>query len=246
MAVLLPDTGKSMATVERFSAGNRLLQALSSSDLELLAPNLMPVVLRVKQDLEQPNRRIGEIYFPDTGFASVVALHREGARVEVGVIGREGVSGIAVLLGNESSPHHTYVQIAGRGLRIAASDLRDAMKASPSLQILLHKYVQAFMVQTAHTAVANARATLPQRLARWLLMAHDRVPADKVPLTHEFLSLMMGVRRAGVTEALHELARQNLARTGRGEITVLNRKGIEKLAGAFYGAPEAEYRRLLG
>jgi CRP-like cAMP-binding protein len=238
--------GKSMATVARFSPGNRLLQALSSSDLELLAPHLMPVVLRLNQDLEQPNRRVGEIYFPDTGIASVVALHPAGARVEIGVIGCEGVSGIAVLLGNQSSPHHTYIQMAGRGLRIAAGDLRNAMKASPSLQVLLHKYVQAFMIQTAHTAVANARATLPQRLARWLLMAHDRVSADRLLLTHEFLSLMMGVRRAGVTEALHELARQNLARNRRGEITILNRKGIEKLAGAFYGAPEAEYRRLLG
>jgi CRP-like cAMP-binding protein len=109
---------------------------------------------------------------------------------------------------------------------------------------VLMRYVQAFMVQTAHTAIANARGTLTERLTRWLLMAHDRVPADKLALTHEFLSLMLAVRRPGVTEALQSLEDRNLIACGWREITVLNRKGLEKLAGHFYGIPEAEYRRL--
>jgi CRP-like cAMP-binding protein len=234
-----------MPAVPQFSPGNRILQALSVSDFELLAPQLMPVLLHLGQDLEEPNKRIAGVYFPDSGVASVIALHPDGTRVEIGVVGPEGVTGMAVLLGNERSPHATTVQIAGRGLRIAARDLRNAMTRSPSLQTLLHKYVQAFLVQTAQTAVANARATLPQRLARWLLMAHDRVSADKLPLTHKLLALMMGVRRAGVTEALHELARLKLTSASRGEIILLNRKGLEKLAGNFYGVPEAEYGRLL-
>ena len=234
-----------MATVSRFSPGNRLLQTLSSSDIELLAPHLMTVVLRVPQDMEWPNRSIREVYFPDTGIASVVAINPDGKQVEVGVIGSEGMSGAAVILGNERSPHSTYVQIAGRGMRISAGDLRDAMAASASLRALLLRYVQTFMMQTAHTAIANACASLPQRLARWLLMAHDRVAADKVALTHEFLSLMMGVRRAGVTEALRELGRLKLTKTTRGEITILNRRGVEKVAGSYYGAPEAEYGRLI-
>jgi len=186
-----------MATVARFSPGNRLLQALSSSDIELLAPHLLTVVLRVPRDLEMPNRCIRDVYFPDTGVASVVALNPDGRRVEVGVIGPEGMSGTAVILGTERSPNSTYIQIAGRGMSISTGNLRDAMVASTSLRALLFRYVQAFLIQTAHTAVANARATLPQRLARWLLMAHDRVTYDKLPLTHEFLSLIMGVRRAG-------------------------------------------------
>ena len=235
-----------MRTVGRFSTGNKLLEALSPSDFEMLAPHLMPVVLRLKQELEQPNKRIVSVYFPDNGIVSVVALHPDHTRVEIGVIGGEGVSSTAVLLGNESSPHSTYVQIAGRGMRISAVNLRTTMQQSPSLQTLLHKYVQTFLVQTAHTAISNARATLPQRLARWLLMAHDRVLSDKLLLTHEFLSLMMGVRRAGVTEALHELARQKLIKASRGQITIFNRNGLEKLAGDFYGVPEAEYRRLIG
>lgn len=235
-----------MATVARISTGNQLLRALSSSDFELLAPHLAAVVLRMRQELERPNKRIDDIYFPDSGFASVLATHPDGTQVEIGIVGCEGVTGVAVLLGNEDSPHETYIQVAGRGMRIAATDLRSAMEASPSLQTLLHKYVQAFMVQSAHTAVANARATLPERLARWLLMANDRLATDKLPITHEFLALMMGVRRAGVTEALHELARQKLTKASRGEVTILNRKGLEKRARDFYGVPEDEYRRLLG
>src|ERR1044072_2561501 len=163
-----------MATVARFSPGNRLLQALSSSDIELLAPHLMTVVLRVPHDLERPNRTIGDVYFPDTGIASVVALNPDGKRVEVGGIGSEGMSGSAVILGNEQSTHSAYIQIAGRGMRISADNLRESMGGSASLRALLLLYVQTFLMQTAHTAAANARATLPQRLARWLLMRHHR------------------------------------------------------------------------
>ena len=120
------------------------------------------------------------------------------------------------------------------------------MNASGALHALLLKYVQVFMVQTAHTAIANARARIDQRLARWILMAHDRTGDDTLPLTHEFLALMLGVRRAGVTEALQSLKRQKMIHTGRNEIMVLNRKLIERVAGNSYGVPEKEYRRLIG
>jgi CRP-like cAMP-binding protein len=171
--------------------------------------------------LEEPNKSIREVYFPDTGVASVVAINPDGTKVEAGVIGCEGMTGVAVVLGDKQSPHSTYIQVAGRGMRISTGDLRSAMQMSGTLRSLLLRYVQTFAVQTAHTAIANARATLSQRLARWLLMAHDRVAHDKVPLTHEFLSLMMGVRRAGVTEALHELTRRKLTKATRGEISIL-------------------------
>jgi CRP-like cAMP-binding protein len=140
--------------------------------------------------------------------------------------GCEGMSGTSVVLGNDRSPHETYMQVEGEGQRITATNLREAMKASDSLREVLLRYVQVFMVQTAHTAIANARGRLDARLARWLLMAHDRVRDNTLPLTHEFLSLMLGARRAGVTEALHSLARQNFITAGRGEVIVLNRKGL--------------------
>jgi CRP-like cAMP-binding protein len=124
--------------------------------------------------------------------------------------------------------------------------MRKAMRASGSLHSMLLKYVQVFMAQTTHTAIANARAQINRRLARWILMAHDRIGNKTLPLTHEFLSLMLGVRRPGVTEALQNLNQQKLIENGRSKIVVLNRDGIEKLAGNFYGVPEKEYRRLIG
>src|SRR4029077_4267580 len=132
------------------------------------------------------------------------------------------------------------------GKCIPAAELRDATRKSLSLRDSLLKYVQAFGVQTAHTAIANAQARMDIRLARWLLMAHDRIGDDMLPLTHEFLSLMLGVRRPGVTEALNALRKQELISYKRGDITVRNRKGLERTAGEAYGIPEAEYRRLIG
>jgi CRP-like cAMP-binding protein len=225
---------------------NLLLASLSSVDLELLLPCLEPVVLALRYVLEKPDKRVDAVYFPESGFASVVAGRAKQAEVEVGLIGREGMTGLTIVLGNHSSPHSTYMQAGGQGQRIKTVELRKAMQESPSLQASLLKYVQVFMVQTAHTAIANARAKLDERLARWILMAHDRLDGTSLPLTHEFLALMLGVRRAGVTEALHALESRKLIRAARGEITVLDRKGIERTAGASYGVPETEYRRLIG
>jgi CRP-like cAMP-binding protein len=225
---------------------NRLLSSLSSADFRLLQPDLEPVTLALRHVLERPDRRIDAVYFPEAGFASVVAVQADDNKVEVGLIGREGMTGLPILLGNHRSPHSTYMQSAGRGQRITAVKLRRAMQASASLQGFLLKYVQAFMTQTAQTAIANARTKLDQRLARWLLMAHDRLDGDRLPITHEFLSLMLGVRRAGVTEALHALVTEKLIHAARSEIVVLDRKGLERRAGESYGTPEAELRRLLG
>ena len=223
---------------------NRLLAALSSADLNLLRPYLTPVALKLRQDLEKPNRPIKDVYFIETGIASVVAV-QNGKLVEVGLIGCEGMSGTSVVLGGHSSPHSTYLQVAGDGQHISADALCKVLEASRTLHIMLLKFVQVFMVQTAHTAIANAQAKIEQRLARWILMAHDRVSGNVLLLTHEFLSLMLAVRRAGVTEALQSLSKQRLIKTAIGEIVVLKRKGIERVAGALYGVPEAEYRRLI-
>jgi CRP-like cAMP-binding protein len=198
------------------------------------------------KDMERPNRQIETVYFMEAGIASVVAVQSDETRVEVGLIGREGMSGIAVVLGGDQSPHSTYIQVAGEAQRITINELRKAMRASEALHGLLLKFAHAFMVQTAQTAIANARAHIDQRLARWILMAHDRTGNTDLPLTHEFLALMLGVRRAGVTEALQSLKRKKLIDTGRNQIMMLSRKGIERAAGHSYGLPEKEYRRLIG
>ena len=225
---------------------NRLLAALSPADLALLQPHLRFLVVAVRHEIERPNRRIDTVYFMDAGIASVVAVQDEETQVEVGLIGPEGMSGTAVVLGGDQTPYSTYIQVAGEAQWINADELRGAMKTSDSLRTLFLKYVQVFMVQTSHTAIANARAQIDRRLARWILMAHDRTGDNMLPLTHEFLSLMLGVRRPGVTEALQSLKLRKLIETGRNQITVLNRNGIEKMAGNFYGVPEGEYRRLIG
>jgi CRP-like cAMP-binding protein len=204
----------------------------------------MPVKLR--HVCEEPNRTIRHVYFMEEGIASVVAVSKDDKQIEVGVIGPEGMTGIAVVMGNHRSPHSTYIQAAGQAQRITVPNLRGAMEASDTLQPILLRFAQVFMTQTAHTAIANGRATVEERLARWILMAHDRLEGDELPLTHEFLSLMLGVRRAGVTTAVHDLQSKGLIRAQRGKITIIDRDGVEKFAGAYYGTPEAEWQRLMG
>jgi CRP-like cAMP-binding protein len=225
---------------------NRLLASLAPTDLALLQPHLRSLEVAVRHEIERPNRKIVDVYLMNAGIASVVAVQPDETQIEVGLVGPEGMTGTAVVLDGDQSPHSTYIQVAGEAQSIKADELRKAMRASDSLRTVLLKYVQVFMAQTTHTAIANARAQINRRLARWILMAHDRTGKKTLPLTHEFLALMLGVRRPGVTETLQSLKRQKLIETGRNQIVVLNRNGIEKLAGYFYGVPEKEYRRLIG
>jgi CRP-like cAMP-binding protein len=234
-----------MASASYFANGNRLLRSLSASDRELLEPNLTPVSLRLRQDLERPNKPIELVIFPENAVASVVAVPMRDVEVEVGIIGCEGMSGTAIVAASDRSPHSTYIQVAGKARQISARNLTRALAESRTLRPQLVKFVHAFSIQAAHTAVANARARLDIRLARWLLMAHDRVPGNRLALTHELLSVMLASRRAGVTEALQTLRDQKLISARRGEITILDRKRLEKTADKFYGVPESEYRRIL-
>ena len=225
---------------------NQLLALLSPQDLALLAPHLEHKEFAVRYIIEEPGRAIRHVYFVERGFASMVANGISGREVEVGLIGREGMTGTAVVLGSDRSPHATYIQLAGGGYRLTAAALRTTMAASNSLRGLLLNYAHILMVQTAQTALANGRAKLEERLARWILMGRDRINGDALHLTHEFLSIMLGVRRAGVTEALHILEGRGLIGADRGNVHVVDRKGLEKVAGGTYGVPEAEYRRLIG
>ena len=222
---------------------NQLLGALSADDLALLTPLLTPVDLALRAELERPNRPIKNVFFPEAGMVSVVANGARKKQLEVGIIGREGMTGLMVVLGNDRSPYSTYIQIAGSGQRMTSDDLRSAMQRSPTLAGILFRYVQAFMIQTTQTAISNGSAKLEERLARWLLMAHDRVDGDELPLIHDFLALMLGVRRPGVTVAINSLEQQGLIRANRGIITVLDREGLKEVANDSYGVPEAEYKR---
>lgn len=224
---------------------NELLSLLSFDDLSLIEARLERVTLDVGRTLELPHQPIESVYFLDEGIASIVAVDRKGAKIEVGLVGREGMTGLAVVFGDDRSPNETFMQTKGTAHRLAARELRSAIDASRSLERVFLHFAQAFATQISQTAVANGRSTLEVRLARWLLMAHDRLIGDELPLTHELLATMLGVRRPGVTVALQLLEQKGLICTHRGAVTVVDRDGLLEKANGAYGLPEAELRRLM-
>jgi CRP-like cAMP-binding protein len=224
---------------------NHILSSLSPEDRAFLRPDLEEVDLKVRQELEHPDREIDYAYFIEAGIAAVLLVSGKD-RIALGLIGCEGTSGIVLFLGNSQSPHSTGMLTDGRAFRISAASLQAAMDQRPELKRLLLRYSLAFYNQAAHTALSNTFTMLGQRVARWVLMTHDRFAGDEIPLTHETISYMLGARRAGITEALNALQTQNLIRVTRGSVLILDRKGIEAVAGQYYGIPEKEFVRLVG
>ena len=220
--------------------GNRILSRLSRADLALLRPHLEPVDLPLLMPLEEADRRIDTVYFIDNGFASVVADGPGKRDIEVGIIGREGITGLAVVLGTNRARHNTYIQVAGAGQRMSVSKLRRAMAESTGLRQLLLRCVNAFLIQTTETALANGRSKNEERLARWLLMADDRVDGGKLPLTHKLLAIMLGVQRTAVTATVQALEREGLIKAGLRVITILDREGLVRFSNGAYVAPDTQ------
>jgi CRP-like cAMP-binding protein len=226
------------------STPNRLLASLSPADSELLAPHLKPIEFKVRHVFFKPNAPIEVVVFPESGFASVVAITEKGHSLEVGIIGREGVIGVPVIFGQTLTPYDSYAQVAGAGFEIKANILWNAMQQSWPIADVLLKFAYTFLIQVTHSALALSRFSIEQRLARWLLMAQDRVDSDEVPLTHEFLSMMLGTRRASVTDALHLLEGHEIISTKRSCISILDRLRLEEIAADCYGLPESELARV--
>src|SRR5215210_609797 len=242
---LAPMRERAMTQLQQTSVHNRLLSGLTPEDFGLLQPHLEPVPLDLRQWLIEAGEPIQHVTFPEHCIISILADTSEG-RIEVGLIGPEGMAGLPVVLGIDRSPHGYMVQAAGEALRITAQDLRTALRHSPSLQVGFLRDAHALMVQTAETAYANAGFTIEARLARWILMTDDRLAREELPLTHDFLSMMLGVRRPGVTIAVQTLEGGGLIRAKRRGITVLDRTGLEGVAGNAYGVSEAEYASAMG
>jgi CRP-like cAMP-binding protein len=215
------------------SPKNVLLSGLSKADFELLEPHLEPVDLPLRKVLERRGKPIKAIYFPESGFASVVA-NGASKPIEVGLIGREGMTGLAVVLGHDRNANEVFMQAAGQGKCVRTDTLRKAIDKSVTLHRSLLRYVHNFLEQATRTAVANGRSKIEERLARWLLMADDRLDGPDLPLTHEFLAMMLGVRRPGVTVAIQELERQGVITRKRGRIVILNREALEKMSNGTY------------
>jgi CRP-like cAMP-binding protein len=243
----LATVGFTMAPHFRFDTSNTLLCALSAHDLALLSQHLTRIKLDRGQVLVTAHKEIEHVYFMEGGVASIVSAMRASGTTEVGIFGREGVSATCLLLGADRSPHETFVQVDGStALRLDTIDYLAVIHQSETLRTVLLRYVQTFLVQAAQSVATNAHHRMEARLARWLLMCHDRIDGDEIFLTHEFMGMMIAAERSGVTVTLHILEGAGMIQSKRGRVVVRDRGKLEHLAGDSYGVPEAEYRRLIG
>ncbi|MBO9171916.1 Crp/Fnr family transcriptional regulator [Rhizobium sp. L80/93] len=224
---------------------NLLLRAASPDAYALIAPHMRFVELPLRFTLVERDEPSATICFLESGLASVVAVTTEDEMVEVGHIGFEGAAGVHRALHTDRSPTKTFMQGEGAGYLVPASVMRSTLDTRPEFQALVLKYLHSFTIQVSYTALANARFSIYERLSRWLLMCQDRL-GDDLGLTHQFLSIMLGVRRSGITDQLHLLEGIGAIKSTRGNIQILNRAKLKDIAGGSYGVAEQEYQRLIG
>ena len=234
-----------MSTDFREHDANHLLAALPTDISARWLPHLEPADLRLGQVLYESGGTLSHVYFPTTAIISLLYVMENGASAEIAVVGNEGLVGISLFMGGESTPSRAVVQSAGRGLRLNAKMMKDEFNlAGPVLHLLL-RYTQALITQMAQTAVCNRHHSLDQQLCRWLLLSLDRLQGDELVMTQELIANMLGVRREGVTEGALKLQQAGLIRYARGHITVLDRTGLEKRTCECYAVVKREYDRLL-
>jgi CRP-like cAMP-binding protein len=225
---------------------NGLLAALPPEDLARLRPGLRPVELPLDQTLYPADGTVEAVLFVESGMVSLLATLEDGEQVEVGIAGREGLIGLPLALGDDRSLVEARVQMEGTALRMDAAALRDEMARSAAFCALLLRYALAFQAQVTMTAACNALHPIEHRLARWLLIAHDRAGADDFDMTHEFMAMMLGVRRPGVSLAAGVLQKAGLIRYARGRMAVTDRPGLEASSCECYHTARREFGRLLG
>ena len=225
---------------------NRLLGLLSLKDYKRLHPHLRRISLEYRQSLYRANKHVGMVYFIETGVGSLVNTMANGQAAEVGTIGNEGLVGLPLVFGDDRAPTSVYVQVPGTGLRMKATLFEKEMARSASMRSVMLHYAHAFFNQVAQSAACNRFHPLEQRCCRWLLMTHDRMDSDEFLLTQEFLAMMLGVRRAGVTAAAGALQRAGLITYKRGNITIVDRPGLIRRSCECYQVSKKEFDRLLG
>jgi CRP-like cAMP-binding protein len=228
------------------SSSNWLLATLPVEVYQRLEPNLEPVMLPLRQVLYDINEPILHLYFPHSAAVSLVYPMQDGAIIEVGLVGIEGMVGLPALLGGITQTHQANVQVSGFATRITTEIVRTEFRQGGALQEMLLRYFQSFLAQVSLTAVSNRFYTIEERLARWLLIVSDCVQSETFLLTQEFISQMLGVRRAGVTVAAGVLSQSELITYSRGRITILNREALEEFSGELYSTGQAELLQLLG
>lgn len=224
---------------------NRVLAALPEKEYERLSTQLEPVELPNGEILFEPDDPISHLYFIDEGMASLVALTEEGQSIEVGVIGKEGVVGFQVIFGADTTQHRVMIQMPGTGLKVKTGGFKEELDKLSVLQNLLMRYNYAMLTQITQSVVCNRFHEIEERLARWLLICHDRAESDELPLTQEFIAIMLGTRRPGVNAAIGVLEKAELIRHARGKVIVTDRKGLEEVSCECYGIVKKEFNRVL-
>jgi CRP-like cAMP-binding protein len=233
-------------SVKQVPIENHLLAALPRTEYERLLPKLQSVSLPIDQVLHIPEEPIQFVYFPGNCVISMICTMKDGASSEVGLVGDEGMSGMRILFGADTTLQYSIVRIAGRDLRMRANALKEELRLGSPIQNLLLRYAQALLTQTRQAVACNSLHTIDKRLCRELLMVHDRVKSDKLPLTHEIIARMLGTQRAGITLAAGTLQRDGLIKYSRGKITILNRAGLEACVCECYEVIKREFNSLLG
>lgn len=225
---------------------NNLLRRLPEASLQRILPHLERVRLPRWHQLSSPQQPMKHAYFFESGIASVVIRSPDGRCSEIGIIGRDGMYPASAILDVDADPFSVHMQIQGEAQRIATPALKSMMAEDPEIHRLLACYVQALTVQQAYTSLSNAVHQIGERLARWILMCHDRVDGTEISLTHEFMSMVLAVRRPSITTALHVLEGKKLIYSERGVVSVRDRAGLVAFARDAYGECEREYERLIG
>ena len=225
---------------------NYLLRSLSEADVKRMIPNLTVVDFELGDVLYESGDRMEFGYFPTTAIVSLLYIMESGATAEIGIIGNDGIVGLSLLLGGETTTNRAVVQSAGTALKIKAADLKSEFSLGTQMHDLMLRYTQALMTQISQTAVCNRLHPIEQQLCRWLLISHDRLLSDRLVMTHDLISNMLGVRREGVTLAAQKLAARGLITNSRGTITVTDRDGLEDAACECYQVVKSEYDRILG
>ena len=224
---------------------NCLLAALPDAEWERLSPNLKPVFMPLGQSVYESGVQLDHVYFPTTCIVSLLFVMLDGASAEIAVVGKEGLVGVALFMGGETTPNRAVVQSEGWAYRLKGQFLKDEFTRGGEMQHLLLRYTQALLTQMAQTAVCNRHHSIDQQLSRWLLLSIDRLESDELKMTQELIANMLGVRREGVTEAAGNLQRAGLISYSRGHIKVIDREGLEARCCECYGVVRREYDRLL-
>ncbi|MCG5076513.1 Crp/Fnr family transcriptional regulator [Paraburkholderia tagetis] len=232
-------------TDEQRLSGNHLLSVLPAVEWERLSPHLVQVDMPLGQVVYESGDRLAHVYFPTTSIVSLLYVMEDGASGEIAIVGNEGIVGVAIFMGGETTPSRAVVQSAGKAYRLDTRLLKEEFCRGGPMQRLLLRYTQALITQMAQTAVCNRHHSIDQQLCRWLLLSLDRLSSNELKMTQELIANMLGVRRPGVTEAAMKLQEAGLIRYGYGHIEVLDRSGLEKRVCECYSVVKREFDRLL-